>query len=152
MSGKDWRYLTLLTYKTHFTVTYTTANLARTFKQEASCQHQIFFSFFLNISHVYWCNGIFYCLIVPVWKIYILWIQQHFPATHLQLASEFKFNMKYVPFWQSISSENFRPTDSELQSGLNDSKELQLALPGETCLDGTYLKKWKKMTQCPDNM
>lgn len=49
--------------------------------------------------------------------------------------------MKYVPFWQSISSENFRPTDSELQSGLNDSKELQLAVPGETCLDGADLKK-----------
>lgn len=34
---------------------------------------------------------------------------------------EFKFKMKYVPFCQSISSENFRPADSDLQFGLNDS-------------------------------
>lgn len=55
MSGKGWRYLTVLTYKTHFTVTYTTANLARTFKQEASYQHQIFFYFFyffINLMYI----------------------------------------------------------------------------------------------------
>lgn len=38
-----------------------------------------------------------------------------------RLAPEFKYKMKYVPFCQSISSEDFRPTDSDLQFGLNDS-------------------------------
>lgn len=96
--------------------------------------------------------GLFYCLIVPVWKIYILWFQQYFPATRLKLASEFKFKMKYVPSCLSFSAESFRPTDSDPQFGLNDSKELQLAVPCETCLDSTDIKKWKKMTLSPHNM
>lgn len=49
----------------------------------------------------------------------------YFPATHTQLAFEFKFNMKYVPFRQSISLEDFTATYPELESCLCDSKELQ---------------------------
>lgn len=73
--------------------------------------------------------------------MYILLFQQHFPATELQLAPQFKYEMKYVPSCQSIPSENFRPADSDLQFGLNDSSKLQLAIPGETCLDSTGIKK-----------
>lgn len=45
----------------------------------------------------------------------------NFQALHLQLVPEFKFKMKYVPFCQAISSEDFQPADSDLQFGLNDS-------------------------------
>lgn len=71
-------------------------------------------------------SKLFYCL--------LLWPERfehcgfsifYFPATHPQLAFEFKFNMKYVPFRQSISFEDFTATYPELESCLCDSKELQ---------------------------
>lgn len=41
------------------------------------------------------------------------------------------------PFLQRVLG----PADSDPQFGLNDSKELQLAIPSETCLDSGDIKK-----------
>lgn len=114
-------------------------------------KHQILFFFY--ISHVYpRCKGVFYCLIVPVWSLYIVVsaaFSSYTPsARHQNSNSRWNMFPSVGPFLQRVLG----PADSDPQFGLNDSKELQLAIPGETCLDSGDIKKWKKMTPCPDNM